>query len=356
MNLKDIGSNETFKSFFNEYENQGYTIGRVTLEHKRLYRVVTDQGELLAEVSGKFRFESLSRQMFPTVGDWVVIKPRWDEKKATIQAVLPRKSKFSRKVAGEKTEEQLVATNIDVLFIVVALNHDFNIRRIERYMIMAWESGAKPVIILNKADLCLDIEEKLNEVENVAFGVPIHILSALNEESIPLLQQYAANGATIALVGSSGVGKSTITNRLIGKDVQYTQEVRDRDDRGRHTTTYRELMILPTGGCIIDTPGMRELQLWDASEGLQDVFEDIEHLASMCYFTNCRHQTEPKCAIKEAIEEGTLSEKRFQSYKKLQRELAYLAQKEDKAAAIQEKEKVKRKQIHKELKKKFNKR
>ncbi|AZB44807.1 ribosome small subunit-dependent GTPase A [Bacillus sp. FJAT-42376] len=338
-----------FEQAFLPFKADGYEIGRVTLEHKRLYRILTEHGEVLSEVAGKMRFEAGSREDFPAVGDWVVIKPRYQEGKATIHAILPRQSKFSRKSAGNTTEEQIVAANVDTLFIVMALNHDFNIRRLERYLIMAWESGASPVVVLNKADLCEERDERIAEVESVAFGVPVYAISALDADSAAILRSYCARGKTAALVGSSGVGKSTITNQLLGTEHLKTQAAREDDDRGRHTTTYRELLPLETGGCLIDTPGMRELQLWSADEGFQGTFEDIEALALSCRFTDCRHQAEPGCAIQAALEEGVLETERYESYKKLQKELAFLARKEDKKA--QAEEKAKWKQISKSMKK-----
>ncbi|WP_431190674.1 ribosome small subunit-dependent GTPase A [Metabacillus flavus] len=349
MNLSELGMTPFFEEAFMPFKTDGFEIGRVALEHKRLYRILTERGELLAEVAGKMRFEAGGREDFPAVGDWVVIQPRYEEGKATIHAILPRQSKFSRKAAGVATEEQIVAANVDTLFIVMALNHDYNIRRLERYLIMAWESGANPVVVLNKADLCEEMDEKLAEVESAAIGVPIHAISALDAESAEILRSYCTGGRTAALVGSSGVGKSTITNQLIGNEHLKTQEAREGDDRGRHTTTYRELIALQTGGCLIDTPGMRELQLWSAGDGFQGTFEDVESLAQSCRFTDCRHQNEPGCAILSALEEGSLQSDRYGSYQKLQKELAYLARKEDKKA--QSEEKAKWKQITKSMRK-----
>ncbi|MFY4774466.1 ribosome small subunit-dependent GTPase A [Metabacillus sp. RGM 3146] len=342
MNLVNLGWNEDFEKETELYQESGYSFGRVSLEHKRIYRVILENGEILAEISGKMRFVAESREDYPAVGDWVAVTPRFEEQKGTIHGILPRKSKFSRKAAGDTTEEQIVAANIDTLFIVAALNNDFNIRRIERYLIMAWESGANPVIVLNKADLCSDKEEKRKEIESAALGVPVYFISALHgSDDLEEIKKYAENGQTIALIGSSGVGKSTLTNRLLGKERQATQEVRVGDDRGKHTTTYRELLPLPEGGCLIDTPGMRELQLWSADVGFQGTFEDIEELGLQCQFADCRHKSEPNCAILQAIEEGELDADRFESYKKLQRELAYLSRKEDKKAQADEKAKWK---------------
>lgn len=346
MNLIHFGWNEQFEKHFAQYKEQGYFVGRVILEHKQLYRVITNHGELLAEITGKMRYQALGRSDFPAVGDWVVIEPRFNEGRATIQAILPRFSKFSRKVAGQTTEEQIVATNINTVFLVNALNRDFNIRRIERYLILAWESGATPVIVLSKADLCDDVESKVAQVEAVAIGVPIHVISVMNQEGLELLQPYLTQGQTIALLGSSGVGKSTLVNALFGKEIQAVQDVRVSDDRGRHTTTHRELLLLPQGAAIIDTPGMRELALWESESGISDTFVDIEAIALHCYFRDCTHTSEPRCAVLQALEDGSLDPARYQNYKKLQRELAYLERKENVRARIAEKEKWKK--IHKQ--------
>ena len=271
-----------------------------------------------------------------------------EENKGLIHGILPRKTKFSRKVAGNTTEEQLVAVNIDTVFILNALNGDFNIRRLERYLTMAWESGARPVVVLSKADLCEDIEEKLLQVENMACGVPIHIISSIKREGLQTLAQYLGQGKTIALLGSSGVGKSTLANSLMGTAAVKTQAVRETDDRGKHTTTYRELHMLPSGGLIIDTPGMRELQLWGSEEGIQEAFEDIEEIFKSCRFNNCSHEKEPGCAIQEALLEGELDESRWQSYRKLQKELLFLQGKQELQVRLAAKKS--HKAIHKNLK------
>lgn len=342
MNLQTLGWNDYFNSEFSKYIEQGYSVGRIALEHKRIYRIFTEKGEVLGEVSGKLRHNSMTREDFPAVGDWVLISPRYEEGKATIHGVLPRFSKFSRKVAGTTTEEQIVATNVNTLFLVNALNQDFNLRRIERYLIMAWESGANPVIVLTKSDLCNDVDEKIKQIEAVALGVPVHALSVKEEAGINQLDSYLLEGQTVALLGSSGAGKSTLTNRLIGVEKQLVNEIREGDDRGKHTTTHRELIVVPSGGIIIDTPGMRELQLWDTEGSLGQSFEDIETLAESCYYRDCTHGNEPKCAIVEAISVGSLEEDRFKSYLKLQKELAYLERKNDKRAQLEERNKWKK--------------
>ncbi|AST93581.1 ribosome small subunit-dependent GTPase A [Sutcliffiella cohnii] len=343
MNLCQLGWNETLQKELLCYEFSNFSVGRVSLEHKNMYRVLTDQGELLAEVSGKFRFEALDTGDYPAVGDWVLISVMAEERRAIIHKLFTRFSKFSRKVAGRATEEQIIASNINTVFLVNALNNDFNIRRIERYLLMTWESGANPVIVLTKADLCRqDISEKVIQVEEVAFGVPIHVCSALDGTGIEELQDYFISGQTVALLGSSGAGKSTLTNRLLGVEKQLVQETRKVDDKGRHTTTHRELFLLPGGGIIIDTPGLRELQFWETENSLSKSFSDIEEISNRCSFNDCQHESEPGCAIKAAINEGALDIKRFQSYLKLQKELAYFDRKSDVRAQLDEKEKWKR--------------
>jgi ribosome biogenesis GTPase len=349
MNLELLGWNSFFSKSYEGHSQEGHTVGRVALEHKNNYILYTEQGELSAEVSGKLRYQATERQDFPAVGDWVVISVREAQKTATIHAVLPRKSKFSRKTVGTKTEEQIIATNVDTVFLISGLDGDFNLRRIERYLILVWESDANPVIILNKADLCEDVEQCREAVEEIAFGVPIIILSAVNNQGLDALIPYLNQGQTVALLGSSGVGKSTITNQLAGKAIQSVQAVRQGDDRGKHTTTHRELIILPSGGLLMDTPGMREIQIWTGDEGLQETFADIKSLAMQCRFHDCRHEQEPGCAVQEALADGSLDYQRFLNHQKLQKELNYLTRKQDQRAALVEKEKWKK--IHKSLRK-----
>jgi len=352
MNLFTIGLTEQIeKSFLKVKQSEEMILGRVALEHKRMYRVWTQLGELLCEVSGKFSFEAVSREDYPAVGDWVMIKPREDEGKGTIYSIIPRFSKFSRKSAGATAEEQIVAANIDTVFLVNSLNEDLNLRRIERYLLLTWESGANPVIILSKADLCQTIEEKLAEVESIAFGaVPVIPISAETMSGLVELDPYLQPGKTVALLGSSGVGKSTLTNRLLGMEKQLVQEIRLGDDKGRHTTTHRELVQLPNGAVLIDTPGMRELQLWESKDGLSETFSDIDELARSCRFRDCKHQDEPGCAVTEAMEHGTLEAVRLVSYNKLQKELAFIERKANKRAQSEEKKQWKN--ISKEMKKK----
>ncbi len=324
MDLIRLGWNEFFKKDSIE-DNTFY--GRVAIEHKSLYKIFTEFGEMKAVVTGKMKFNSQSSVDLPVVGDWVVFTKENDL--AVIQEVLPRKCKFSRKVAGGETSEQIVASNIDHLFIVTSLNHDLNLRRLERYLTLAWDGGANPVIILSKADLSDDLDEIITQVETVAWGVPIHVTSSLNDIGFDELGEYFEGNQTIAVLGSSGVGKSTLINKLLGNEVLKVSEIGEYKDKGKHTTTHRELLLLPKSGIIIDTPGMREIQIWDGSEGLEKTFADVEELAANCKFSDCKHESEPNCGINEAVKNGTLEKKRLKSYKKLQREIAYQERKQN---------------------------
>jgi len=337
-----LGWNDFFAEYFKPYFESGYTAARVALEHKNFYRVYTERGDVLGEISGRLRHEVASRIDLPAVGDWVVIRPRAESDRAIIHAVLPRRSAFVRKVAGSQTEEQVVGTNIDTVFLLTSLNQDFNLRRIERYLILTWDSGANPVIVLSKSDLCDQVDNRIAEVQSVAGSVPVHAISVVTRSGLHDLDPYFSLGQTVALLGSSGVGKSTFINHLIGREQQRVRDVREDDGRGRHTTTHRELILLPGGGVVLDTPGMRELQLWDADEGLHQAFADIEALAARCFFGDCRHQDEPRCAVRDALAEGSFDESRYQSYEKLQKELNYLVRKRDIRAEIIEKKKWKK--------------
>ncbi|UVI31757.1 ribosome small subunit-dependent GTPase A [Paenibacillus spongiae] len=305
-----------------------YEPARVIAQHSNLYRIVTGSGELTAEVSGKFQFEAAARSDYPAVGDWLAVKELPGESRAIIHAVLPRRSAMIRKAAGPMVAEQVIGANIDVLFIVNALNDDFNLRKIERYLVAAWDSGATPVVLLTKSDLCSDTAARIADVEAVAPGVPVHAISALQGGGIDALASYMRPGSTIGVTGSSGVGKSTLLNRLAGEELQQVQGIREDDARGRHTTTHRELFPLPGGALMMDTPGMRELQLWEADEGREEAFADIEALALSCRFRDCRHESELGCAVKAAVQDGSLDSRRLGSYRKTGRELAHQARKE----------------------------
>jgi ribosome biogenesis GTPase / thiamine phosphate phosphatase len=342
QSLSAYGWGDFFSEHFQPFAAGGLAPGRVLLEYNQFYRVVTARGELLAEVAGKLKHEAASRADLPAVGDWVALRPLREEQRATIHAVLPRRSKFTRKVVGAKTDEQVVGANIDTVFLVTSLNQDFNPRRIERYLAIAVESGARPVLVLSKADLCEDVAARLAEVSAVAEGVPAHAISTRRGDGLGDLQQYFGEGQTVTLIGSSGVGKSTLINCLLGAARQQVKEVREHDERGQHATRHRELILLPGGGLVMDTPGMREIQLWEAEEGVERVFDDIEELAARCRFTDCGHRSEPGCAVRESIERGELDEARLQSYEKLQEELRRLAARQDKRVQMAEKQKWKK--------------
>jgi ribosome biogenesis GTPase len=334
-NLKNLGWDEFFERHFQPYAANGYAPGRVASEHKHFYGVYSESGEVLGEIAGKLRHKALDRGDLPVVGDWVVIRPGSEGDKVTIHATLPRKSKFTRKVAGFRTEQQIVASNIDTILLVTSLNQDFNLRRVERYLIVAWESGARPVIVLSKSDLCGEIAARTREIRALAGDAPVHAVSVVTQEGMDELARYLKRGQTVALLGSSGAGKSTLINHWLGRDYLRVRETRKHDDRGMHTTTHRELIVLQQG-LVLDTPGMRELQLWGGEDGLHIAFADIESMASHCYFSDCRHQDEPRCAIREALAEGKIDSARYQSYEKLQKELAHIARKQDVRSAVAE--------------------
>ena len=337
MNLSELGWDPFFDQHLTQIKKDDYAPARVAREDRQVYLAYSEYGELSARVSGRMRHSARSRADFPAVGDWVVVEPRPEEDKATIHAVLPRKTKFCRKVAWARTEEQVLAANVDTVFLVAGLDRDFNIRRMERYLTLALESGAQPVIVLNKADLCPDVGSRVEDCESIAFGVPVHAASALTSDGLEALRSYVGTGKTVALLGSSGVGKSTLINSFLGSDLLKVGEVREADSRGRHITTARQLVVIPDGGVIIDTPGMRELQLWADEKSLEGSFEDIEDLAAECRFSDCRHDVEPGCAVKAAIEAGSLDAGRLRSYLKLQRELKFLAVRKDQRARLDEK-------------------
>ena len=329
MSLDDLGWDSRLETAFEVFRHQGLEPARVCRADRELYHLFHSTGLLRATVSGRFRHGARTRADLPAVGDWVAVEARPNEGRATIHAVLPRASCFSRKVAGETTEEQVVAANVDTVLLMCGLDGDFNPRRIERYLTAAWESGATPVILLNKTDLCEDPDARTAEIEAIAAGVAVHALSALRAQGLDVLSPYLASGRTVALLGSSGVGKSTLVNALLGEDRQATGEVREDDQRGRHTTTHRELIPLPGGALLLDTPGMRELQLWGEGDGLEAAFEDIESLAGRCRFRDCAHAAEPGCAVHAAIADGSLDPDRFSSWRKLQREQRAFAARHD---------------------------
>lgn len=327
INIENYGWNNFFEEQIINYKDSNIDVGRVTADYGQKLKVMSKIGELTLD-------RPIRLDMQIAVGDWVVIKNMWNgegnyKEIFCIIDVLKRKTKFSRAAAGIELKEQIIAANVDIVFLVQSLNRDFNVRRLERYLISAWESFARPVIILTKADLCGDLAEKISIVLNAAPGVSVHSVSVVTGEGIDSIREYLIPGSTIALIGSSGVGKSTLINTLAGEALLKTQEIREGDSRGRHTTTYRQLMLMPNGGLIMDTPGMRELSLWEADTGIEIMFGDIEELIEQCRFSNCSHGNEPGCAVRKALEEGYLEEKRWESYKKLQKEIAFVEAKKE---------------------------
>jgi ribosome biogenesis GTPase len=325
--LTTYGWSERFQRDFAPYAAEGLIPGRVVVQQRGRWRLVTEAGEIDAELAGRFVREA-AEGGFPVAGDWVAVQPG-----GLIRAVLPRTSAFTRWAAGPAGGVQVAAANVDVAFLTASLNADLNLRRLERYLAAAYQSGAQPVIVLTKADACDDVAAATAEVERVAFGVPVLPVSALTGQGLEAVTAYLAPGRTAVLLGSSGVGKSTLVNALAGRERMATRAIREDDARGRHTTTHRELILLPSGGLILDTPGMRELGLHDAEAGVAQVFGDleaeVEALAADCRFADCRHQREPGCAVQAALAEGRIDAARLASWRKLQRELAHERRRED---------------------------
>ncbi|MFA9422635.1 MAG: ribosome small subunit-dependent GTPase A [Sedimentibacter sp.] len=319
IHMENLGLNDKFINASNLYK--GLVVGRVTSQYKDLYKVATEYGETKAQISGKFRFNALTVSDFPAVGDFVMLdKIENNENNSIIHHLLTRKSAFIRRASGTSNNEQIVASNIDTIFICMSLNNDFNLRRLERYIGIGWNSGATPVIVLTKADLCNDLEDKLLQIEDVALGVDVIVTSSMSEDGYFSINKYIEQGKTIAFIGSSGVGKTTLINKLMGENIFETKGLRN-DDKGRHTTTSRELVALPGGGVVIDTPGMRELGIESAD--LEKAFVDIDELSTQCMFSDCTHTNEPNCAVIDAINKGLLSKERFDSYLKLKKEAKY---------------------------------
>jgi len=322
--MRRLGWDEHFEAAAADFAGRGWSYGRVAIENRELYLVLTAAGARQAEVSGRFMFDAETPADYPKVGDWVAVTEFPDEEKAIIHALLPRRTVLSRNAAGRRTEEQVLAANIDTIFIVQGLDSDFNVRRLERQAVMARESGAVPVVVLNKADLSPNPAVPLAEVREAFPGLEALAVSALSESGLDNLRKRLKPGQTHVLIGSSGVGKSTLINKLIGRDVLATAPVREDDSKGRHTTARRQLLILPGGALLIDTPGVREFQLWESTNAVGEVFGDIAALAVGCRFADCSHIREAGCAVLAALEAGALPTERYQSWLKIRKELAFL--------------------------------
>jgi len=335
--LENLGYSAEFSNAFKNLSLDDAVPGRVIWQSAYSYRIQCESGEIAAEPTGKVKAADL-----PAVGDWVAVRPQATGEMGTILAILPRKSAFSRNAAGKAVNEQVVATNIDNVLIVTDLDQDFNLRRIERYITLVYNSGAGPVVVLNKTDLSADVETAILQTRDVSPGVPVYAVSAGEDQGIEQLMDHLGHGKTVAFLGSSGVGKSTIINRLLGEDRMEVGEVRIADGKGRHTTTHRELVALPGGGAVIDTPGMREIQVWGDEEGLADAFPEIDELAATCHFRNCRHDSEGGCAVREALDSGGLDIARFDSYMKLRAEFESLGRRRSQQARMEERREGKR--------------
>jgi ribosome biogenesis GTPase len=338
LNLQELGWDAFFADAFRPYENDNLIPARVAARHHGPCELLTELGRLGGVPAGRLEDDDL-----PVVGDWVAARALDGERKAVIEAVLPRRSAFTRKEAWRRTVEQVVAANVDRVFLVTAFGGDLNPRRLERYLTAAWDSGSSPVVVANKADLADDRLLELAEVEAVALGVPVLVVSAETGEGLDELEPHLEPGRTIALLGSSGVGKSTLVNRLAGRELLATNEIR-KDGRGRHTTTHRELVPLQSGALLIDTPGMREFQLWADEAVLDSTFAEIAELAGECRFSDCSHEHEPGCAVKSALADGSLPADRFASYRKLQREIRALEIRKDARLKSEARKEIRRRQ------------
>lgn len=339
--LKQLGWDDHFEESFKPFRDRGLQPGRIAIENRDNYIVMTADGEMTGEVTGKFLYSMADSADLPKVGDWVAALFFQDERKLIIHDVLPRKSKFSRKAPGPGVREQIVAANLDMVFIVQGLDDNFNLRRLERYLVMVYEGGISPVVLLNKKDLCDNWAEKVAAAQDIAPGVPVLALSGLQDAGLEQITAMLKPRQTYAFIGSSGVGKSTIINRLTGTGELKTAAVRDSDSRGRHTTTRREMLILNNGSLLIDTPGMRELQLWSAESGLGEAYTEISELGKDCHYDDCTHLHEKGCAVLAALAAGDLSDERYQSYVKLRKEEAYLESQLDERAYLEKKRKDK---------------
>lgn len=334
--LTDYGWTDTLQAEFELFAAQGLIPGRIVVQQRGGYRLVTPDGEIDARASGAL-MKATAEDGRPTAGDWVAVEARPGETTALVHHIVPRRTAFIRKASGPRGGAQVVAANVDVALLVASLNSDLNLRRLERYLATTYESGADPVIVLTKADLAGDYADRMAEVEAIAFGAPVLALSSKTGEGLDALSTYLASGRTAVLLGSSGAGKSTLLNALAGEQKMDTGEIREADERGRHTTTHRELVRLASGALILDTPGMRELGLWEADAGVAATFADIEALAGQCRFADCAHGKEPGCAVRTAVETGELDPARLRSFEKLQAELAFEHRKEDPRAAQENK-------------------
>jgi ribosome biogenesis GTPase len=320
--LEALGWDAASASAFEQLEDDNLFPARVAAQHRGEYVLFSENGDVRARAAGRLFYDREVGGEVPAVGDWVAVRPP-----ATIASILPRRSAFVRKNAGNDSVDQVLASNVDTAFLLAGLDDDFSLRRLERYLTTAWESGAQPVVVLTKADLCADVDAAVLGVESVAVAVPVHPVSNLSGEGLELLEPYLEAGSTAVLLGSSGVGKSSLLNRLAGRELMRTRALA-ADGTGRHTTTHRELVLLPDGALIIDTPGLRELQFWEGD--VSAAFEDIEALATECRFRDCAHTLEPGCAVLRAVDEGTLELDRLRSWRKLQRELEAIAARTDK--------------------------
>lgn len=336
MELEQLGWDGHFQNQVDGLGIPEIVMGRVfRVDGGGHYGVITREGDLRARIPGKMKQRATSGADLPGIGDWVLMKSTGTGH--VIFKVLERKNVILRKVSGREFTEQLVGANIDIIFIVMGLDADFNLRRLERYLFMVAASEASPVVLLNKSDLAEDVEKQTEDVRKIAGDVPVHCMSALKKDGIGIISEYLKEGITISVVGSSGVGKSTLINALMNEDVLRTGEVRKKDGKGRHVTSSRELFLIPSGGVIIDNPGIREIQLWGDAASLDDAFSEIGELASQCRFRDCSHRTEPGCRVIEAVVNETLQKERYENYLKMQRELAYLELKRDRGAEAVEK-------------------